>query len=50
MEKQSISLKGDKEKWKRFVNVLRLENKDVWDFFEPIIDKVIANQKTSQKA
>jgi hypothetical protein len=37
MEKETITLKGNKELWTKFVNKLRLERKQVWDELEKFI-------------
>ena len=40
MEKETITLKGDRDLWVKFVNRLREERKTVWDdVLSPVINK-----------
>ena len=45
MEKDVISLKGDKDKWLDFAVTAKKNKQQIWDALEQMIDKYIAKAK-----
>jgi len=45
MARETITIKGDRNKWLDFTIALKKEGKQVWDVLEPLIDKYIIKNK-----